>query len=226
MMTSSTRIWDFPTRLFHWLLAVSVIALVVTAKMGGNAMEWHLRLGHVVLALLVFRLVWGLIGGYWSRFASFTPSPARLLRYLRGQGTATDHNGHSPLGALSVWAMLLVLGAQVASGLFSDDDIAFAGPLTRFVSGDTVGDATTWHKEWGQWLLLALIALHLCAIVFYTVVRRKRLVAAMVHGDQAAPAGTRAARDGMAQRLLALVLFALCAGGAWWLYQLGAAPAF
>lgn len=226
MSTSSTRIWDLPTRLFHWLLAASVIALVVTAKMGGNAMEWHLRLGHVVLALLVFRIFWGLVGGYWSRFATFTPSPARLLRYLRGHSTAADRNGHNPLGALSVWAMLLVLCAQVGSGLFSDDDIAFAGPLTRFVSGDTINDATIWHKEWGQWLLLALIAFHLCAIVFYTLVRRQRMVAAMLHGDQSAPAGTRAAHDGMAQRLLALVLALLCAGGAWWVYQLAAAPAF
>ncbi|WP_370680684.1 cytochrome b/b6 domain-containing protein [Comamonas sp. GB3 AK4-5] len=226
MNTSSTRIWDLPTRLFHWLLAASVIALVVTAKMGGNAMEWHLRLGHAVLALLVFRILWGLVGGYWSRFTTFTPSPARLLRYLRGQGTASDRNGHNPLGALSVWGMLLVLGAQAGSGLFSDDDIAFSGPLTRFVSGDTVGWATTWHKEWGQWLLLALIALHLCAVVFYTVVRRQRMVAAMLHGDQPAPAGTRATRDGMVQRLLALGLAALCAAGAWWIYQLAAAPAF
>lgn len=226
MRTSSARIWDLPTRIFHWLLAASVIALVVTAKMGGNAMEWHLRLGHAVLALLAFRILWGLVGGHWSRFATFTPSPARLLRYVRGQGSIADNNGHNPLGALSVWAMLLVLCAQVGSGLFSDDEIAFSGPLTRFVSGDTINWATVWHKEEGQWLLLALIALHLCAIVFYSLVRRKRLVAAMLHGDQPAPLGTPRARDGMAQRILALVLAALCASGAWWMYSLSAAPTF
>mgnify|MGYP003610026477 FL=1 len=131
---STVRIWDLPTRLFHWALFVCVVALVVTAKVGGNAMNLHLRLGQVVFALLLFRLLWGFVGGHWSRFASFFPTPARLARYLGGRATAADTAGHNPLGALSVLAMLLVLGAQVGSGLFSDDDIAFSGPLTALVS--------------------------------------------------------------------------------------------
>lgn len=228
MSTVSTRIWDLPTRLFHWLLAAAVIALVVTAKIGGNAMEWHLRLGHAVLALLVFRLLWGLVGGHWSRFATFIPSPAALARYLRGAtgpGEATLP-GHSPLAALSVMALLLVLAVQVGTGLVSDDEIAFAGPLTRLVSGDTIASATGWHKGWGQWLLLGLLALHLCAIAFYAVVRKQPLVPAMLHGNQQAPAGTVASNDRLATRLLALVLGAVCAAGAWWLYGWGNAPAF
>ncbi|MDH1703099.1 cytochrome b/b6 domain-containing protein [Comamonas terrigena] len=225
MSNASTRIWDLPTRLFHWLLAACVIALVVTAKVGGNAMEWHLRLGHVVLALLVFRILWGVVGGHWSRFATFIPGPARLLRYLR-QPAADTTVGHNPLGALSVLALLLVLGLQVGTGLLSDDEIAFAGPLTRFVSGDTVAWATGWHKDWGQWLLLGLLALHLCAVAFYAVVRRKPLVQAMLHGNQTAPAGTTASRDGLAARLLALLLIAACAAAAWWVYGLGSTPGF
>lgn len=224
MSTVSTRIWDLPTRLFHWLLAAAVVALVITAKVGGNAMEWHLRLGHVVLALLVFRLLWGIVGGHWSRFATFIPSPARCLAYLRGQGHSPA--GHNPLGALSVIALLLVLAAQVGTGLVSDDEIAFAGPLTRLVSGDTIATATSWHKGWGQWLLLGLLALHLCAIAFYAVVRRKALVPAMLHGNQPVPAGTPASHDGLAPRLLALVLATACAAGAWWLYRWGSTPAF
>lgn len=226
MSTASTRIWDLPTRLFHWLLAACVIALVVTAKVGGNAMEWHLRLGHAVLALLVFRIIWGLVGGYWSRFATFIPSPGRLLRYLRHQPATAGSVGHNPLGALSVLALLLVLVVQVGTGLVSDDEIAFAGPLTRFVSGDTIAWATGWHKDWGQWLLLGLLALHLCAIAFYTVVRRKPLVAAMLHGNQPAPAGTTASRDGQGTRWLALVLMAVCAAAAWWIYGLGNVASF
>lgn len=92
-MQHTVRVWDLPTRLFHWSLAATTIALVATAKLGGNAMEWHLRLGYVMLALLVFRLVWGLMGGRWSRFASFLYSPTRLWRYLRGGGE--DDVGHS-----------------------------------------------------------------------------------------------------------------------------------
>jgi cytochrome b len=130
------RIWDLPTRLFHWLLAICIVALVVTAKMGGNAMNWHLLLGQVVLALLIFRILWGLVGGYWSRFGSFI-LPAAMSRYI----AALDHagsRGHNPLGSLSVIAMLIVLMAQIASGLMSDDEIAFSGPLTRFVSGELI----------------------------------------------------------------------------------------
>ena len=165
-MTHTVRIWDLPTRLFHWALAASVIALVVTAKVGGNAMVWHLRLGYVVLALLVFRLVWGLVGGRWSRFGAFLYSPGRLVRYLRGTGHPEDGVGHSPLGALSVFALLGVLLAQVGTGLLSDDEIAFQGPLTRFVSNAVVGQATGYHKEIGQYLVLGLVALHVRAIGF------------------------------------------------------------
>ena len=224
-MTHTVRIWDLPTRLFHWALAASVIALVVTAKMGGNAMVWHLRLGYVVLALLVFRLVWGLLGGRWSRFASFLYSPARLVRYLRGQGQAEDSAGHSPLGALSVFALLAVLMAQVGTGLFSDDEIAFSGPLTRFVSGATVGQATSYHKEIGQYLVLGLVALHVLAILFYVLVRKQRLVAPMLHGDKELPQPLPASRDDGASRAFALVALAAGAGLAWWVSTLGA-PAF
>ncbi|MEZ5701218.1 MAG: cytochrome b/b6 domain-containing protein [Burkholderiaceae bacterium] len=127
-----------PTRLFHWALVVCVIGLVVTANVGGNAMNWHFRFGYSVLTLLLFRLVWGLIGGRWSRFARFVYSPGSLLRHLRGEGPPEHSVGHSPTGALSVFALLLVLVAQVGSGLMSDDDIAFAGPFTGLVSGETV----------------------------------------------------------------------------------------
>lgn len=217
--TTRLRVWDLPTRLFHWLLAASTIALVVTAKMGGNAMEWHLRLGHVVLALLMFRMLWGFAGGHWSRFTTFIPSPARLLRYLKGQGTAADKAGHNPLGALSVIAMLLILAVQVGTGLVSDDEIAFAGSLVRFVSGDTIGWATTWHKGWGQWLLYAILGLHLVAIVYYSLLQREKLVPAMVHGNKnVAQHNLPASRDGWGVALSAFLFAAACAVMAYWVW--------
>ena len=125
----SIRVWDLPTRLFHWLLALAVVALVVSAKIGGNAMNLHLRLGYGVFALLLFRLAWGVVGGRWSRFASFVPTPARLRAYLKGHTPIDAQVGHNPLGALSVLAMLAVLSMQVGTGLLADDEIAYAGPL-------------------------------------------------------------------------------------------------
>lgn len=222
----TVRIWDLPTRLFHWALAASVIALVVTAKVGGNAMEWHLRLGYGVLALLVFRTAWGLVGGRWSRFASFLYSPARLLRYLRGAAHSEDGIGHSPLGALSVFALLAALAAQVATGLLSDDEIAFTGPLTRFVSNAVVGQATSYHKEIGQYLVLGLLALHLLAVAFYVLVRRQRLVRPMLHGDKVLPAPAAPSRDDWVTRVAALVLLLLSAALAWWVSSLGAVAGF
>lgn len=215
------RVWDLPTRLFHWTLAVVVIALVVTAKVGGAWMDWHLVLGHVALALVVFRLFWGFVGGHWSRFTTFVRGPAAIWRYLRGQERPGP--GHSPLGALSVLALLLVLLAQVTSGLMTDDAVFHAGPLVSHVSTDWVDTASSYHKQWGQWLVLALVVLHLLAIVFYTRIRRQTLVRPMLTGDQVATDSAPASRDGWAQRVLALVLLGGCAALAVWVYGLGAA---
>ncbi|MBC7215470.1 MAG: cytochrome b/b6 domain-containing protein [Burkholderiaceae bacterium] len=219
-MAYTVRIWDLPTRLFHWALVVCVVSLVVTAEIGGNAMVWHFRLGYTMLALLLFRLVWGFVGGHWSRFGTFLSSPARALRYLRGIHDPADLVGHNPLGAWSVLAMLLLLAAQVGSGLLSDDEIAFAGPLTRFISSATVELATAYHTEVGKLLLLALVTLHVLSIVFYTVKKKQALVPPMLSGDKQLPMPVPAARDDAWTRLGALVLFGLCAAVAWWVSRL------
>ena len=221
-MQHKVRVWDLPTRLFHWFLAATVVALVITAKVGGDAMQWHLRLGHVMLALLLFRLVWGVVGGHWSRFASFVHSPTRLWRHLRGQASE-ETAGHSPLGALSVFALLAVLLAQVGSGLLSDDEISFSGPLVRFVSGEWVGLATWFHSDIGQYLLMGLVALHLLAIGFYALVRRRNLVRPMLGGDKLLDRPAANSRDDKASRAGAALVAALCTVLAWWVFRLGMA---
>jgi cytochrome b len=220
---SSVRVWDLPTRVFHWALALTIVGSVASAKIGGNAMIWHFRFGYVVFALLAFRILWGLVGGRWSRFSSFIYAPGTVLRYLRGQSRADEHHdvGHNPVGSFSVFALLGVLALQVASGLVADDEIANIGPLNRFVSGALAGQATHWHKDYGQWILLALVALHIVAILYYLVGRRKNLVRPMLVGDKALPIGTPAATDSIPTRLLALLLALLCAGGVAWVSSLG-----
>jgi cytochrome b len=208
-MSSSVRIWDLPTRLFHWSLALAVVGLVATAQLGH--MDWHFRLGYAVLTLLLFRLVWGWVGGHWSRFSSSFYGPAAVWRYLRGQGEPGPSVGHSPTGALSVYALLLLLLAQVTSGLFSDDEIAASGPLSGLVSARFVSIATWYHRNVGKPVLIVLVALHIAAILYYLLRRRQNLIRPMLTGDKTLPPATPASRDDSASRLLALVLLACSA---------------
>ena len=205
--SSVVRVWDLPTRLFHWLLALAVIAQVITGSMGGAALTWHLRVGYCVFALIVFRVVWGLMGGHWSRFANFIYGPASVLRYLRGQPRGGDHFhvGHNPLGSASVFAMLVMLAIQVATGLVADDEIATTGPLNRLVSNAFALSATAWHKGPGIALILALVVLHIGAIVFYTR-KGHDLVRPMVGGDKLLLGKVPASVDDRLSRARALAI--------------------
>lgn len=182
-MTNRTtvRVWDLPTRLFHWLLVLSVVGAVVTVKLGGTWMVWHERCGVVALGLLAFRLCWGLFGGTTARFRHFVRGPAALAAYLRGRWHGI---GHNPLGALSVLAMLLLLGFQAVTGLFAFDDIAFAGPLRPAVSAATSDLLSGWHRRM-EWWLYGLFALHVLAILFYTLVKKDDLIVPMITGRKA-----------------------------------------
>ncbi len=209
------RVWDLPTRTFHWLLAVLVVASVVSAHIGGGAMTWHMRSGYVIFTLLAFRLVWGFVGGRWSRFAAFFYAPATSLRYLRGASLPHEHHhvGHNPLGAWSVFALLGVLSVQVATGLVADDEIATNGPLFKYVSSATSHTASHWHKDFGQWLIMALAVLHVCAVAFYYLKHRQNLVAPMLHGDKLLTAEVPAAIDSAGSRMIALAIVVACAIG-------------
>jgi cytochrome b len=220
----SVRVWDLPTRAFHWLLAASVIGAVITAKIGGDALVWHMRLGLLALALLVFRIVWGVVGGHWSRFGAFLYGPSSVLAYLRGDTGPNGRYdiGHSPLGALSVFALLAILVLQVTTGLVADDEIATVGPLNRFVETALGLRATSWHKNLGQYLIIALVVLHVATVLFYLLKKGRNLIGPMWHGDKSAlPVGTPASADGTTQRALALVVMTAALGLAWWIARLG-----
>lgn len=217
-----TRIWDLPTRLFHWALVVCVVGLVVSGNIGGSAMVWHFRFGQAVMSLLLFRLVWGLVGGRWSRFAAFDLRPTSILDDLRGRLDARRRTGHSPLGALSILAFVLVLAAQVASGLISDDEIAFAGPLSHLVSSATVSSASAYHKNVGKLLLIALVLVHLLAIIWHTF-KGHAILGAMVHGDKPLQLAEAPARDDAVSRLLALAVLLACFGVSSWVFSLSPA---
>lgn len=217
----STRIWDLPTRVFHWALVFCVIGLVISGNVGGNAMPWHFRFGYCVLTLILFRLTWGFVGGRWSRFASFIYSPSSIIKYIKGEGHPHHSVGHNPMGALSVFALLTFLAAQVATGLISDDEIAAAGPLTRFVSNATVSLASSYHTQLGKIFIIVLVLLHVGAILFYLYKKRENLIKPMIHGDKQVPADAPASRDDAASRALALGIFVVCAALVYGLVSLG-----
>ncbi|MEO5697640.1 MAG: cytochrome b/b6 domain-containing protein [Burkholderiaceae bacterium] len=220
---TAVRVWDLPTRAFHWTLALCVVASVTSAQIGGNAMVWHFRFGYVVFTLLAFRILWGVVGGRWSRFSSFLYAPNALMRYVRGASRDDEHHdvGHSPLGALSVFGMLALLAAQVGTGLFADDEISNTGPLIGFVSGDTTLALTGWHKNYGQWLIVGIVVLHVAAIAVYFFRNRRNLWRSMIGGDKRLAAATPASADGPRSRALALLLLALCAAAVAWVVGLG-----
>jgi cytochrome b len=174
------RIWDLPTRLFHWLLVMAVIGSFVSVKLGGNAMIWHGRFGYIVLALIFFRLIWGFVGTHHARFAQFIKSPKAILAYLKNPA---ETPGHSPLGAISVVVLIAIFLAQALAGLFASDDIAFDGPLVKYVASTWVELLTSFHRL-NEWVLLTLVGIHLGAIFYYKYAKRINLISAMITGDK------------------------------------------
>jgi cytochrome b len=216
------RVWDWPTRLFHWTLAGLIVALVITGNVGGNAMVWHFRCGYGVLSLLIFRVMWGFCGGYWSRWRQLTCSPGLVRQYLRPSAQHTSFLGHNPLGSLSIIAILGLLALQASTGLFSDDEIANSGPLVRFVSESTVSLATRWHKGYGKTIILVLVAIHLLAILWYLIKKKENLTRAMLTGDKSVETPAPSSKDGPTHWLLALVCILISAGLVFALINLGA----
>lgn len=202
MSKQRIRLWDLPTRLFHWLLAGLVVASFVSGKIGGNAMDWHGKFGLAILGLLAFRLVWGFAGSTYARFVSFLPTPAKVLAYLRGQWRGV---GHNPLGAFSVFGLLLVLAIQVGTGLFGNDDIAFRGPLYELIGKDLSDRLTGLHKLSVN-VLIALVTLHIVAIAFYVRVKKDDLIRPMLTGWKEVAPGEGASASGGGALPLAVAL--------------------
>jgi cytochrome b len=203
------RVWDAPTRLFHWTLVLLIALQYATGEFHLLDMRWHFWLGYATLALVLFRIFWGLCGSPTSRFAGFVRGPRAVLAYVRSQFSANPQSsiGHNPLGGWSVLVLLACILVQVVTGLFASDDIDTDGPLVAFVSSRTVKLMTRLHG-WNQNLLLALIALHVLAVLAYLLVKRENLIVPMLNGRKR---GAAADDSRFASGWLALGLLAACA---------------
>lgn len=217
-------VWDLPLRLFHWLLAVLVVVSWVSVEIGGNAMQIHMLSGYTILALVLFRILWGFAGSHHARFSSFVRAPAAAIAYLSAmrRNAADRHLGHNPAGGWSVIAMLTVLLVQAATGLFSNDDIATQGPLANLVS-KAVSDRITGIHHLNVKLLYVLIGLHLAAVAFYFFYKRENLVRPMLTGFKDSAAGPGDAAQNPGKIWLAALLLAACAGGVYLLVNIPAA---
>ncbi|MCB1608218.1 MAG: cytochrome b/b6 domain-containing protein [Xanthomonadales bacterium] len=181
MSVEQIRVWDLPVRLFHWGLVLGLIGAYGTGELGWLDMSWHFRFGYLVLGLVVFRVLWGLVGPRYARFSQFVRGPGAIWRYLRGASPAAP--GHNPLGGWAVLLLLLAVLAQALSGLFNGDDIEWFGPLYDRVSGATQSLAHRWH-DIGYRLLLVLGAIHVAAVLGYWLIKGRNLIAPMLHGRQ------------------------------------------
>ncbi len=204
------RVWDLPTRLFHWSIAMLAVFCVVTGKMGLDWMEIHMIGGYAVLTLVLFRLAWGFVGGRHARFASFVRGPVTVWRHMAGmlQKDQPRHLGHNPLGGWAVMAMLGALLLQASTGLFANDDIFTEGPLYPLVS-KAASDVLTRIHRWNADAIIALVAIHVLAILFYLIVKRDNLIGPMITGRKMwrGPAPPAAA-----SLPAAAVIAGLCAG--------------
>lgn len=211
-------VWDLPVRLFHWAVVALIGLSWWSAEQGFDRV--HFWSGYGLLFLLLFRILWGFAGSSTARFASFVRGPSAVVAYLRG---GQQHEaGHTPLGALSVVAMLLALLVQISSGLIQiDDDDFVEGPLSDLVSYDTALLAHDVHDVSFN-VLLGLIALHLLAIGYYELLRGRSLVRPMITGVAELPPGVSPMRPPPKGRLVACAAAALIIAAA----ILGIAPAF
>ncbi len=225
-----TALWDLPVRLVHWSFVALIPALWWTADYG--KIDLHKKLGLIMLGLVVFRILWGFIGSETARYSSFVKGPRAVIAYLRGLSgeERVPVAGHNPLGGWSVLAFLGLLAAQVALGLFSQNEDSVTGPLNDFVSYDTAETLSRLHGL-GFYLILLFIVIHIAAIIYYTAVKKDRLVPPMITGSRDFPDEVPAPRMAPLWRAIPLVLFAVAL--AWWvgkgaprsLDQLNAEPA-
>ncbi|WP_299080373.1 cytochrome b/b6 domain-containing protein [uncultured Paraglaciecola sp.] len=215
-------VWDVPVRLFHWLLVLCIFGQWFTAEVLEDAMDIHFYIGYFTLGLIIFRLIWGFVGTKYARFSSFIAGPKTMLGYVRNliskQHTFTI--GHNSVGGLILPAIILLVGLQAISGLFTSDDVIYSGPY--------YDSASTEIQQYMQWLhhnifdlLLMIIGLHLLAIFWYLVGLKHNLIGPMIHGKKVVSENDSI---GHSQILKAILLICIVAIFVYWLVEINPPP--
>jgi len=220
-VTEKHLIWDLPLRIFHWSFALTILSAWYTAEQGADLVEIHMQLGFVALALIAFRILWGLIGPKHARFSQFIPSPKALTSYLRSSNTAKSTAGHNPLGALMVILMILLISAQAISGLFINDDVFSSGPYYGSISNELETVMKFLHHNTFDFMIAAIV-LHIAAITFYWRVKKENLVLPMITGKKTTEQVKPSDAIPHSQIILACVVAVCCIIFVYWLVVINA----
>jgi len=220
-VTEKHLIWDLPLRVFHWSFAITILACWYTAEHKEDYIELHLQLGFVALALILFRVLWGVIGPKHARFSQFVPSPKTLIAYLTKSKSDKATPGHNPLGALMVILMILLISAQAISGLFINDDVFSSGPYYGSLSGELEKFMSFVHHNVFDFMIAA-IGLHLAAVTYYWRVKKQNLVLPMVTGKKTAEQVDAIDAIPHSKIILGCIVAACCIGFVYWLVIINA----
>jgi len=218
-LTQKHLIWDLPLRIFHWSFASTVLGAWYTSEQEGEFIDLHMQLGYVALGLLIFRILWGVIGPKHARFSQFIPSPRKLIHYVKGSNQGSNYQasaGHNPLGALMVVLMIVLISLQAISGLFINDDIFSSGPYYGSFSKEFEQVMSFLHHNTFNFMIAA-IALHLGAIAYYWRVKKKNLILPMITGKKSAHLISESDVIPHSKVLLAIVVAIACTAFIYWL---------
>jgi len=220
-MTKKHLIWDLPLRIFHWSFACTILGSWYTSENKGEYIELHIQLGYVAIGLLLFRVLWGIIGPKHARFSQFIPSPRSLFSYLRKSDKYKGSPGHNPLGALMVILMIVLITIQTMSGLFINDDVFSSGPYYGSISKGLEKVMIFLHHNTFD-LMIGAIALHISAIVYYWRVKKQNLVLPMFTGKKTDDQVKKSDAIPHSKLLLAVIIAAFSVGLVYWLVVINA----
>lgn len=213
---SRVAVWDLPVRVVHWWIVALLVGLIVTGRLGGDWLLWHMRFGQAMLALVAFRVIWGFVGSRNARFTSFLYRPSHVLRYARSLFRAHElHATHNPLGGWMVVLLLAALLAQATMGLFTSNDILWGGPLSERVTKATSDAISAVHRRF-WWVIVVLSSIHIGAVLTYLALLKDNLIIPMVTGHKHLPEGVASPEDAAASTAKAIVLLLLCGLAVWY----------
>ncbi|WP_158972387.1 cytochrome b/b6 domain-containing protein [Paraglaciecola sp. L3A3] len=211
-------VWDLPVRLFHWILAICLVTQWFTAEVIEDAMDFHFYLGYFILGLIIFRLIWGFIGTKYAKFSSFIAGPKAMFAYIKALMNKQDTStiGHNPVGGLMLPLVLLLVGIQATTGLFTSDDVVHSGPYYGTVS-DSLQSIMQWLHHQTFSFLWIFIAVHILVICWYKFALKHDLIRPMLHGKKMVTEQQAIANS---QLLKAIIVMIVVAVFVYWLVEI------